>query len=156
MLAIHIPPDENLRLEHLCLDLNGTLTCNGKLIPGVAERLEILKDKLDIHVITADTYGNAAAILEGLPVSVNVIAENRQGETKRDIVRGLGASVTAGIGNGYNDRFMLATCALSIAVIEGEGCSKNAVEAARITTRSINDALDMLIYPKRVTATLRD
>ncbi len=156
MLVIQIPPDRNLRLEHLCIDLNGTLAFNRELVPGAAERLWLLKDKLDIHVITADTFGNAAVILKGLPVSVNVIPESRQGEAKCDLVNKLGAEITAGIGNGYNDRCMLARCALSVAVLGGEGCSKHALEAAQIMARSVTDALDLLIHPERIAATLRD
>jgi len=62
---------------------------------------------------------------------------------------------TAAIGNGYNDIYMLDEAALGIAVIGSEGCSVRALEKADIVTNAINDALDLLLNPKRIVATLR-
>ena len=39
MLDIIIPGYEELQLAHLMLDYSGTLACDGRLLPGVADRL---------------------------------------------------------------------------------------------------------------------
>ena len=59
MIKIDIPGYQTLGLEHLVLDHNGTLACDGLLIKGVRECLTILSAELTIHVLTADTFGKA-------------------------------------------------------------------------------------------------
>ena len=55
VLDITIPGYERLQLAHLVLDYNGTLACDGELLPGVKERLNRLAERMQIHVLTADT-----------------------------------------------------------------------------------------------------
>ena len=50
---------------------------------------------------------------------------------------------------------MLRAAGLSIAVCLKEGCSVRAVEASRILVLSPVDAIDLLLSPKRLIATLR-
>ena len=40
MLEIVIPGDTTLGLQHLVLDYNGTLACDGELLAGVKPRLD--------------------------------------------------------------------------------------------------------------------
>jgi soluble P-type ATPase len=70
-------------------------------------------------------------------------------------VQALGCERTVCIGNGHNDRLILATAALGIAVVESEGTAQGSLAAANIVCRSILDALDLLVYPMRIVATLR-
>ena len=41
MIELKVPGMQSFCLEHLVLDVNGTLACDGSLIEGVAERLEV-------------------------------------------------------------------------------------------------------------------
>jgi soluble P-type ATPase len=50
---------------------------------------------------------------------------------------------------------MLKEAILGIAVIQEEGAAVESLVAADIVTRSILDALDLLLRPLRLTATLR-
>ncbi|MFN3505068.1 MAG: hypothetical protein ACK4Y7_02505 [Caldimicrobium sp.] len=59
MLEIDIPGFGLVKLEHLVSDFTGTLSVDGKLIPGVKERLNELSHLLKIHILTADTFGRA-------------------------------------------------------------------------------------------------
>ena len=59
------------------------------------------------------------------------------------------------IGNGNNDRLMLAAAALAIAVVQAEGAAQSALAALHIVRASVRDALDLLVHPKRIVATLR-
>lgn len=154
MLTIDIPGWGSYPIRHLVLDLNGTLALDGGLIPGVVERIRDLTPKLDIHVLTADTFGNAAKVCHGLPVTLHIIPKEDQTRAKQKYLRGLPLKTVA-IGNGRNDMGMLVDAALGIAVMGPEGASTEAVRAADVVTMSINDALDLLIYPDRLEATLR-
>lgn len=50
---------------------------------------------------------------------------------------------------------MLKAAGLGIAVCLNEGCATDAILAANIMVTSATDALDLLLYPKRLKATLR-
>lgn len=47
-----------LTLATIVCDYNGTLAVDGVLLPGVKEAINKITD-IDIHVITADTFGAA-------------------------------------------------------------------------------------------------
>lgn len=57
MIDISIPGFGDLSLAHLVLDYNGTLAADGRLLTGVAPRLARLVQELQVHVLTADTFG---------------------------------------------------------------------------------------------------
>jgi soluble P-type ATPase len=155
LIAINIPGFKHLELAHLVLDYNGTLAVDGILLPGVRERLQGLAADVHIHVVTADTFGEVRATVADLPCTLHILPRQSQAEAKRDYVRGLDAAGTVCIGNGRNDRLMLAEAALGIAVILGEGASGACIAAADVICRDINEALDLLRHPLRLTATLR-
>jgi soluble P-type ATPase len=155
MIAVDVPGFGSLRLRSAVLDFNGTLARDGRLLPGVAPRLTALCAHLDLHVVTADTTGTAARALARLPVDVRVLGTARQAAAKDAEVRRLGADGVVAIGNGRNDAAMLARAALGIAVCGPEGCAADALAAARVLCVDIRDALDLLLTPLRLVATLR-
>jgi soluble P-type ATPase len=155
MIEIDIPGYKTLRLEHLVLDYNGTLACDGALLDGVKDRLAALAKKLKIHVLTADTFGNARAGLKGIDCELSILPVDDQDRGKLRYVRNLGPGCVVCIGNGRNDRLMLAECALGIAVALEEGAALAAVNAADVICTSITSALDLLLNPLRLVATLR-
>ena len=155
MLTFDIPGYKVLRLAHLVMDYNGTLAVDGKLVDGVAIRLETLAKDLHIHVITADTFGLVQSQLAALPCQVSVLGKENQAEAKLRYVQELGLEQTVCIGNGRNDRLMLKAAALGLAVVLAEGIAGETIQAADVVSRSINDALDLLLNPLRLTATLR-
>ena len=116
MISVDIPGFRHLDLAHLVLDYNGTLALDGALLPGVADALKAIAPSLSIHVITADTFGSAAANLRGLPVSRVMAPHKDQHAAKMDYVKGLGAHSVVAIGNGRNDRKMVETAAIGIAL----------------------------------------
>jgi soluble P-type ATPase len=156
MLEINIPGGKTLSLTHLVLDFNGTLAADGSLLPGVAPRLKILAEHLEIHVITADTFGSVGEQVAGLPVQLAVIPRENQAQAKADYLDRLGAVNAAAIGNGRNDALMLQKAALGIAVLQTEGAAMAAMVAAQVVNSGITDALDLLLHPNRLKATLRN
>ena len=154
MLKINIPGREELTLSHLVLDYNGTIAQDGLIIPGIAERLEQLCQDLEICVITADTHGTAAKKCEGLPLEVLTFPTTEVGAIKAQEARKLTGGVIT-IGNGFNDIPMSDAADLSICVIGREGCCGALLAHTDVVVTSIDDALDLLLKPGRVRATLR-
>lgn len=155
MLTIEIPGLRILRIEHLVLDYNGTLARDGRLVKGVRGRLKRLARNLRIHVVTADTFGKARVALAGLPCEIVLLPAGKQDAAKLAYVRRLDPTRCLCIGNGRNDRLMLRAAALGIAVVLAEGAASESLQAARVVTHSIADALDLLLKPLRLVATLR-
>lgn len=155
VLHLDIPGFAALALEHLVLDFNGTLARDGRLLDGIVPRLEALAKDLTLHVVTGDTHGSARAQLQGLPLELTVLALEHQAEAKQVYVQGLGPDRTVSIGNGRNDRLLLAASALGIAVTGAEGTAVEALTAAHLFVPHIHDALDLLRTPQRLVATLR-
>ena len=147
-----MPGGETVEIEHVVLDLNGTLSDRGELIAGVAERLVHLAEEVDLHLVTADTRGAAERLAAALPVSIVTVAD---GDDKADVVQRLGANRTAVIGNGRNDEAMLRLAALAIVVIGPEGAATSAMLAADIVSRSAVEALDLLLDTTALVSTLR-
>jgi soluble P-type ATPase len=152
ILAVDIPGRGRLELAHLVLDVNGTLTDRGLLIAGVAERLERIAAHLDVHLLSADTFGTLEGVAHELGAAPTLVST---GEDKARFVAELGPERCAAVGNGANDEAMLASAGLGIAVIGPEGAAAAAVRAADVVCGSILDALDLLLDEKALAATLR-
>jgi P-type E1-E2 ATPase len=155
MIDIDIPGFREIHLADLVCDYNGTLAVDGALLPGVAEALARLASKLRIHVITADTFGTVRTQLAGLPLDVVPIPGAAQAEAKLEYVTRLGNERVVAIGNGRNDRMMLAAAAIGIALVQEEGAAGQAVLCADVVATGILDALALLERPRRLVATLR-
>jgi P-type E1-E2 ATPase len=154
VICLDIPGRGILELEHLVLDLNGTIALDGEVLAGVPERLAALSESLTIHLVTADTQGRAAVIAEQLGVGLVLVTPGDEADQKRALVERLGAERVLAIGNGANDVGMLQAAALGIAVIGTEGLAVEALQAADVVA-TIQDALDLLLHSRRLVATLR-
>lgn len=154
MILLDIPGQGVLELEHLVLDLNGTIALDGEVLVGVPQRLTALSESLAVYLVTADTRGQAAAVAEQLGVELVLVTPGEEAEQKRALVKRLGAERVVAIGNGANDATMLQTAALGIAALGPEGLAGEALRAADVVA-SVHDALDLLLHPKRLVATLR-
>lgn len=155
MTEIKIPGYKTLQLEHLIMDYNGTLACDGFLIKGVSEKLKILARDIKLHVLTADTFGRAASQLEGVPAELLILPIDNQATGKLNYVKKLGADFSVCIGNGRNDHLMLKSAGLGIALIQDEGAAVETLFSADVVCKDILAALDLLTNLKRLVATLR-
>ncbi|MDR0620475.1 MAG: ATPase P [Deltaproteobacteria bacterium] len=156
MIEVNVPGGPRLRLERLVLDYNGTLALDGFLLPGAAELLTELAAKLEVHVLTADTFGLAKAGLANLPVKLTVLGRDNQSVAKLAYVKVLGLDAVCAVGNGLNDHLMVAACALGLAVVGPEGASQKTLAAADVVCPDLTAALGLLLNPLRLAATLRD
>ena len=89
---------------------------------------------------------------EGKPV--RTFPRDGAAKCKREIVEKLGGGVFA-VGNGFNDIEMFDAAAMSAAVMEKEGVCAALLEHADVFVSTPEDALDLLLKPDRLRATLR-
>jgi P-type E1-E2 ATPase len=155
MIELTIPGRGPLRIVHLVTDVNGTLAVDGILIDGIAKRLTSLRDRLEIHMLTADTHGCQAAIDELLRLKATRVQPGNEALTKADFVRELGAETVVAIGQGANDAEMLKVAALGICVMSKEGVATETLISADMVVPDIFIALDLLDKPLRIIASLR-
>ncbi len=155
MFELDIPGFGPVRLSHMVSDFTGTLSVDGRLLPGVKEQLNKIAEFLKVYILTADTFGMAKAELEGVNCEIHILEGNNHDVQKEDYVRRLGAGSVITFGNGNNDRRMLKAARIGVAVCLGEGCSADAVQSADILVMSTKDGLELLLNPKRLKATLR-
>ena len=66
----------------ILLDLNGTIATDGKIKEGVKERLAILKEKAEIYILSADTFGTLNDIAKSLNVKGMKVDREKYGSEK--------------------------------------------------------------------------
>jgi len=155
MFKIDIPGFGVVRLEHLVSDFTGTLSVDGRILPGVRGQLNEIAKFLKVHILTADTFGKAKEELEGVDCELHILKGKKHDTQKEEYVKKLGADSVVAFGNGNNDRKMLKAARIGIAVSQGEGCAVDAITSADIHVTSANIGLDLLLHPKRIKATQR-
>lgn len=155
MLKIKVPGRGIYRLKHLVLDVNGSIAVEGRLVDGVARRVAELRQSIEVHMVTADTRGLQHAIDTELTLTAARINPENEAAQKAAFVRSLGSEGVCAIGNGANDAEMLRDAGLAIAVLGEEGLAVETLTAADVVVPHINSALDLLLNPLRLVATLR-
>lgn len=120
----------------------------------VKERLNRIAETLQIRILTADTFafGRAKAELEGIKCDIHILTCDNHDAQKQRYVNELGPDKVIAFGNGNNDRLMLKTAKVGIAVCLKEGCAVDAINLADILVVSAVDVLELLLKPKRLKA----
>ena len=155
MIEINAPGWGKRQIEHVVLDFNGTLAMDGQLIDGVDDRLPELSIRARIHVCTADFFGTVADETRHFELALKVLKGSNQSLEKAEFVRRLGPLKVAAIGNGRNDFHMIKEAAVGIAVVGPEGAHPETIAAADVVCVGINQALELLLHPKRLASTLQ-
>ena len=152
MIRIEIPQRGIIELQHGVFDVNGTLAVDGKLIAGVVDRLRVLGEQLTLHALTAGTHGNIVELEREVGFPFHIISS---GEEKLRYVEQLGPASVIAFGNGMNDVGMLRLAVVGVAIVAGEGLATGALQAADVLALGPLDAIDLVLHPKRLIATLR-
>jgi soluble P-type ATPase len=148
-----VPGIGEIELRTLILDLNGTLAVKGEILQGVSERLTRLKELgYRILFFTGNTRNNADEIAAKLGIEW-ILAES--GTEKRDEALKLEPSACVSIGNGLIDLELMKVVKLRIVTLQSEGVHVQTLMNSDIVIPTINDALDLLIDPATLVATLR-
>jgi soluble P-type ATPase len=156
VLEIDIPHFGSLSLVHVVCDVNGTLALDGRLEDGVAAALRELDGCLEVHLLTSDTHGRQDDLDRELGRAATRIPSGATAaEFKARYVENLGSERCAAIGNGRNDRLMLRAARLAVAVLGQEGAAKDALTEADIVVTSGRAAIELLLHPQRLVASLR-
>lgn len=155
MIELNIPGRGTIQLDYLVCDVNGTLAVDGQLANGVERALNSLRDRLEIHLLTADTHGRQRLIDQQLGLQAVRIQPGNEAAQKADHVRRLGAEHAVAVGQGANDAGMLKAAALGICILSTEGTAVESLLAADLVVPDIFVALDLLEKPLRIVASLR-
>jgi P-type E1-E2 ATPase len=155
MIELNIPGRETLQLEHLVCDVNGTLALDGHVLEGLPRVIKGLSDRLEIHLLTADTHGRQQLIDMQIGLQAVRVAPGEEATQKAEFVRNLGAEKVIAIGQGANDAKMLKTAALGICVFSREGAAVETIMAADLIYPDIFAAFESLEKPLRIVASLR-
>lgn len=155
MIEINIPGRDRLTLEHLVLDVNGTLAVDGVLIEGVSQSLNRLRGSLNVHLVTADTHGKQFLIDQQLGLKATRLQAGNESEQKASYVARLGSEKVIAIGQGANDAGMLKNAALGICVLSQESTALSTMLSADLVVPDILTAFSLLEKPGRIIASLR-
>ena len=155
MIKLDIPGRGALEFENIVLDLNGTLSVDGKIHSKARDKINLLAKRANIYVITADTRGQAGQILGKLKAEIVLLSGDNTSQEKAKFIQAVGPNRTVAIGNGYNDHLMVKEAALGFCIIGKEGASAETIKNADVVLQDILDALDFLLRPLRNKATLR-
>ena len=155
MIRFNVPGLGEYQLEHLVMDVNGTLAVDGVLIEGVALKLSTLQGLVSIHLLTADTHGKQYLIDQQLGLTAVRIQPGGEALRKAEYVNRLGREDVVAIGQGANDVEMLKAAKLGICVLSVEGVARDTLLACDLVAPTILSALELLEKPARLTASLR-
>ncbi len=152
---MEIPNLGSFNLEVAVFDFNGTLALDGRIIGPVRAQLQRLAVDLEIHVLTSDTFGMAVQECRGLPVRLRILESENHTREKAAYLGQFGGRQVVAVGNGANDQLMLEEAALGIAVIGPEGAGSKTILSSDLVVNNINEAIDLLLNPRRIVAGLR-
>jgi len=155
MIRIEIPGGEEIKIKHIVFDVNGTLALDGTLLPEVSSLLMELRERTNIHLLTADTHGKHAKIDQQLGMTAPRVKAGKEAEQKAEFLINLGQDQSAAIGQGANDSLMLKEARIGICVLSEEGTALETLLQADLVTPNINTALSLFIHPTRLVASLR-
>jgi soluble P-type ATPase len=155
MIELNIPGRGLIQLEHLVSDVNGTLAVDGDLLERIIPLFKDLRERLDIHLVTANTHHRQNVLDQQLGVKAICLTPGNETQQKAAYVASLGASSVVAIGQGANDTEMLREAAIGIALLSPEGLAVSALMAADLVVPDIYTALELLEKPLRLVATLR-
>ncbi|WP_404317879.1 HAD family hydrolase [Malaciobacter canalis] len=155
-MKVNIPGKQEIEIENIVFDYNGTIAIDGKLIDGVKENINELSNNFNFFVITADTYGSVEQELQSVNCKIIKIEKSSQDISKEKFIKKLGSNTTLCVGNGRNDKLMLKESVLGIAILQDEGICTQTLLNSDILVKSILDVFGFLNDKNRLIATLRN
>jgi len=157
-IIIDIPGLGKRHIRIAVSDYTGTHSFGGAIDPDVKSRLRELAALVELHIVTADSFGTAESELAGIAAPYK-LRNARHDIEKAEYVSRFDLQQVAAFGNGNNDRLMLkavkAGGGLAIAVDNGEGCAMDAMRNADLVVVGAANAIGLLLDPVRLKATLR-
>jgi soluble P-type ATPase len=154
MISIERPGQDNLEVEFLLIDFEGTLASDRRVHPKAKDKINLLSKRTKIYILTKGEKEVLEETLKKVKAEIFYLTEGETSQRKVDLLRQLGATRTVAIGNGVDDIPMIEEAGLGICVIGKEGTSVEAMKKADVVVSNVLDALDFLLKPLRQKATL--
>ena len=154
MISIERPGQNNLEIEFILIDFEGTLASDRRVHPKAKDKINLLSKRTQIHILTKEEKEHVGEILKKVKAEIIYLMEGKSSQQKLDLLRQLGAARTVAIGNGVDDAPMIEEAGLGICIMGKEGTFSEAMKKADVVFMNILDALDFLLKPLRQKATL--
>ncbi len=168
MIPIERPGLNPLEIEYILLDFDGTLAIDRRVHPKAKDKINLLSKRTHIYIFVNPptppfNKGGEGGILakelieerlRKVKAEIIYLAEGDSSRRKLNLLRELGPTRCAAIGNGMDDAAIMQEAGIGICVIGREGTSGGAVKNADLVFTDILDALDFLLKPLRQRATL--
>jgi soluble P-type ATPase len=154
MITIQKPGQGNLEIEFILIDFQGTLASDRRVHPKAKDRINLLSKRTKIYILTKEEKERVEEVLKKVEAEIIYLTEGKSSQQKLDLLRQLGPTRTAAIGNGVDDVPMIEEAGLGICILGKEGTFSEAMKKADVVFTNILDALDFLLKPLRQKATL--
>jgi soluble P-type ATPase len=154
MITIQRPGQEPLEVEFILIDFEGTLASNCRVHPKAKDKINLLSKRTKIYILTKEEKETSEETLRKVKAEIFYLTEGEASQRKVNLLRQLGETRAAVIGNGVDDAPMIEEALLGICVMGKEGTSAEAMKKGDVVVLNILDALDFLLKPLRQKATL--
>jgi soluble P-type ATPase len=154
MIRIERPGQSPLEIEFILLDFEGTLATDRRVHPKAKDKINLLSKRTTIYVFAMQPKEVVDERLRKVKAEVIYLTQGEASRTKLDLVRRLGPSRCAAIGNAMSDVALMQEAGIGIYVIGHEGSSAQALKHADLIFSDILDGLDFLLKPLRQKSTL--
>jgi len=168
MISIERPGQSNSEIEFILIDFEGTLAIDRRVHPKAKDKVNLLSKRTKIYIFVNsptppfDKGGKGGILakelieerLRKVKAEIIYLAEGDSSRRKLDLLRQLGPTRCAAIGNGTDDATLMREAGIGICVIGREGASGQVVKNADLVFPDILDALDFLLKPLRQKSTL--
>ena len=154
MISIERPGQNNLEIEFILIDFEGTLASDRRVHPKAKDKINLLSKRAQIYILTKGEKELVEERLRKVRAEITYLAEAGASQQKLDLLERLGASRTVAIGNGVDDALMIEEAGFGICIMSKEGTFSETMKKADVVFMDILDALDFLLKPLRQKATL--
>jgi soluble P-type ATPase len=154
MISIARPGQDNLEIEFILIDFEGTLASDRRVHPKAKDKINLLSKRTKIYILTKEEKILTEEALKKVKAEIVYVTEGEASQRKLDLLRRLGAMRCVAIGNGVDDAPMIQEAGLGIAVMGKEGTFSEVMKKADVVFINILDALDFLLKPLHQRATL--
>jgi soluble P-type ATPase len=153
MISIQRPGQDNLEIDFILLDFEGTLASDRRVHPKAKDKINLLSKRTRIYILAKEEE-RVMEVLKRVKAEIIFLKEGESSQEKLNLLRQLGATRTVAIGNGLDDAPMIDEAGLGICVIGREGTAGETMQKADVLFPDLIDALDFLLKPLRQKATL--
>ena len=154
MISIERPGQDNLEIEFILIDFEGTLASDRRVHPKAKDKINLLSKRSKIYILAKEKTELVEERLRKVKAEIAYLTEGEASQKKLDLLRNLGAMRCVAIGNGVDDAPMIEEAGFGICILGKEGTSPEAMKKADVVFMDILDALDFLLKPLRQKATL--